>query len=331
MNYKHSHFQIWLKEREIEEDEAKEGRLRMSHPVGLVAHSPRAGAGGAEGGGIFDSTGGTHWSWPSQRCFGGDKLGTVFQMGTLEWVKPALKRTAPFPPTVTLHTSIQAELRAPLAETQKGQNHSFTLVHSPSLHTRRVHGCMYCTAQTHTRKHTPKNRHTHTHTHSQAQDCTLLVAPRGYTALLQPISTSGAGENVAGYCPDAVIISLMLTQMSMGSSDGGLLIPHMNLVPEGGEEAPCVANMRELHEGAYITHNLSPALMGVFSEFSWYLNQRADWGEETRRMMSLSNYWTFLYSPIPPPPPWKDPRQVHADESPSSQTPRHTNIRIASA
>ena len=71
-----------------------------------------------------------------------------------------------------------------------------------------------------------------------------------------------------GYCPDAVIISLMLTQMSMGSGDKGFLIPHMNLAPKGREEVESVANMRELHEGAYITHDLSLALMGVFSEFS---------------------------------------------------------------
>lgn len=73
---------------------------------------------------------------------------------------------------------------------------------------------------------------------------------------------------MAGYCPDAVIISLMLIQMSMGSSDKRFLISHMNLVPKGREEVVCVANMRELHEGAYITHDLSPALMGMFSEFS---------------------------------------------------------------
>lgn len=76
---------------------------------------------------------------------------------------------------------------------------------------------------------------------------------------------------MAGYCPDAVLISLMLTQMSMGSSDKGFLIPHMNIAPKGREEAcvcVCVANMRELHEGAYITHDLSLALMGAFTEFS---------------------------------------------------------------
>lgn len=59
--------------------------------------------------------------------------------------------------------------------------------------------------------------------------------------------------------------------MSMGSSDKGFLIPHMNIAPKGREEAcvcVCVANMRELHEGAYITHDLSLALMGAFTEFS---------------------------------------------------------------
>ncbi|CAB1441861.1 unnamed protein product [Pleuronectes platessa] len=41
-------------EREMEEEEAKEGRLRMSHLLGLVAHTPRAGAGGAgRVGGLF--------------------------------------------------------------------------------------------------------------------------------------------------------------------------------------------------------------------------------------------------------------------------------------
>lgn len=47
-------------------------------------------------------------------------------------------------------------------------------------------------------------------------------------------------QNVAGYCPDAVIISLMLTQMSMGSGDKGFLIPHMNVAPKGREEVVCV-------------------------------------------------------------------------------------------
>lgn len=181
---------------------------------------------------------------------GGDKPGTVSQMGTLEWVKPALKRAAPSSPTVTLHTSIQAELRAPLAEIQKGQNHSFTLPHS--------HLCIprvYILYSTDTRQN---------NTHSQAQDCSLLVAPWGYIA--SPSPSAHREQNVDGYCPDAVVISLMLTQMSMGSSDRGLLIPHMNLAPKGGRRrgGVCVANMRELHEGAYITRDLSLALMGVF-------------------------------------------------------------------
>lgn len=64
--------------------------------------------------------------------------------------------------------------------------------------------------------------------------------------------------------------------MSMGSSDKGFLIPHMNVAPKGRGEAVCV----ELHEGAYITHDLSLALMGEFSEFCWYLNQRAEKGRE---------------------------------------------------
>jgi len=73
---------------------------------------------------------------------------------------------------------------------------------------------------------------------------------------------------VAGFGPDAVTISLMLTQMSMGSSDEGFLIPHMNFAPKGREKAVCVANSRELHEGAYITNDSSLALMGAFTEFS---------------------------------------------------------------
>lgn len=58
--------------------------------------------------------------------------------------------------------------------------------------------------------------------------------------------------------------------MSMGSSDKGFLIPHMNIAPKGREEAcVCVCGKyEELHEGAYITHDLSLALMGAFTEFS---------------------------------------------------------------
>lgn len=146
----------------------------------------------------------------------GDKLGTVSQMGTLEWVKPALKRAAPFSShCVTLHTSIQAELRALLAEIQKGQNHSFILPHTCL--------CIPCLCiRVHTVQHGLTNS---THTHSQAQDCSLLVTSSGYI--------TQKAEEVSGFCPDVVIISLMLTQMSMGSGDKGFLIPHMNLAPKG--------------------------------------------------------------------------------------------------
>lgn len=139
-----------------------EGRLRMSHLCRSgCPHSSSKGQQGGVGTFFFFFWGGAEWGWPSQRCFGGDKLGTVSQMGTLEWVKPALKSAAPFSPTVTLHTSIQAELRAPLAEIQKGQNHSFTLPHSHLCIPRVcVHECTYCTAQTETHKHTAKNTHT---------------------------------------------------------------------------------------------------------------------------------------------------------------------------
>lgn len=131
----------------------------------------------------FFLRGGRNRIWPSQRCFGGYKLGTVSQMGTLEWVKPALKRAVPFSPTVTLHTSIHAELRAPLAEIQKGQNHSFTLPHS-HLCIPSVHECMYCTATLKT--------HTRTHIHTQAG---TRLLPSGRAAWLhrlpRPIVTIG--------------------------------------------------------------------------------------------------------------------------------------------
>lgn len=130
---------------------------------------------------------------------------------------------------MTLHTSIQAELRAPLADIQKGQNHSFTLPHSRLCIPPRVHECTYCTAQAWgTHKHTPGNTHT--------LPGTRLLPPGRAVWLhrLPPSPSSHKGsKNVDGYCPDAVIISLMLTQMSMGSSDKGFLIPHMNLAPKG--------------------------------------------------------------------------------------------------
>lgn len=153
-------------------------------------------------------------------------------MGTLEWVKPALKRAVPFSPTVTLHTSIHAELRAPLAEIQKGQNHSFTLPHS-HLCIPSVHECMYCTAtlKTHT--------HTHTNRHKTAPFWSRRVATPP-----PPANRHNRDQSVAGYCPDAVLISLMLTQMSMGSSDKGFLIPHMNIAPKGRGEA-CVCGKYE--------------------------------------------------------------------------------------
>ncbi len=142
-----------------------EGRLRMSHLC--RSGCPHSLCKGQQGGvGIFFFYGGAEWGWPSQRCFWGDKLGTVSQMGTLEWVKPALKRAAPFSPTVTLHSSIQAELRAPLAEIQKGQNHSFTLPHS--------HLCIPCvcmsvrTVQHRQRLTNTHQKHTHTPRHKTA-------------------------------------------------------------------------------------------------------------------------------------------------------------------
>lgn len=92
---------------------------------------------------------------------------------------------------------------------------------------------MYCTAQK-----TPS----HTHTLPGTR-----LHPSGHIVGLHP------AHQVAGFCPDVVIISLMLAQMSMGSGDKGFLIPHMNLAPRGREEAECVANIRELHEGEYIT------------------------------------------------------------------------------
>lgn len=147
----------------------------------LVAHTPHAGADRVRR--ALFSKGGRNRIWPSQRCFGGDKLGTVSQMGTLEWVKPALKRAVPFSPTVTVHTSIHAELRAPLAEIQKGQNHSFTLPHS-HLCIPSVHECMYCTATLKT--------HTRTHIHTQAG---TRLLPSGRAAWLhrlpRPIVTIG--------------------------------------------------------------------------------------------------------------------------------------------
>lgn len=122
---------------------------------------------------------------------------------------------------MTLHTSIQAELRAPLAEIQKGQNHSFTLPHS-HLCIPRVY-VLYSTAgdsQTHTQS-------THTHTLPGTR-----LLPPGRTVWLHRLPRPVEhGED--GYCPDAVIISLMLAQMSMGSGDKGFLIPHMNLAPKG--------------------------------------------------------------------------------------------------
>lgn len=56
-----------------------------------------------------------------------------------------------FPPTVTLHTSTQAELRVPLGEIQKGQKslfHTFTSLHTPAC------ARAYVPYSTNTLKHT---------------------------------------------------------------------------------------------------------------------------------------------------------------------------------
>lgn len=138
--------------------------------------------------------------------------------------KACLKESCAFSPHCDSSYLHPSRTKGAARRDTKGTKSLFHTSTLPSLHTLCVHECTYCTAQTETHKHTPK-------THTQAQDCSLLVAPRGY--IVSPSPSSHREQNVDGYCPDAVIISLMLTQMSMGSSDKGFLIPHMNLAPKG--------------------------------------------------------------------------------------------------
>lgn len=180
-----------------------------------------------------------------------------------------------------------------------------------------------CTVQQHW-KHT----HAHTYTHKQAQDCSLLVAPRGYTASPGQSSQSGPKR---GWILSRCSFNFTNAHSNVnGVQWQRILNPSYEYSAQRQRRGVCVcvANMRELHEGAYITHDLSLALMGVFTEFSWYLNQRAGRGDKTARMMSVSNYWTFPYSPVPV---WKCLPQANAEESPQSwegkrETPRkHTH------
>lgn len=181
--------------------------------------------------------------------------------------KACLKESCAFSPHCDSSYLHPCRTKGAARRDTKGTKSLFHTSTLPSLHSPRV----YVLYSTHTLTHSFTHSHMHTLPGTRLLPSGQSVRLHHITSPLLPSPSAHhhiGSKIVAGYCPDAVIISLMLTQMSMGSSDKGFLIPHMNLAPKGREEAECVANTRELHEGAYITHNLSLALMEVFSEFS---------------------------------------------------------------